>query len=90
MLKLICSLMVILSIFSSLYLTKVESRALHQNYDGVPASQFHHVRFNKRRSIDENHHDTDQNEYVHNKRKSDFLLSLYGLPYTLINRRAFS
>jgi hypothetical protein len=35
----------------------------------------------------ENQNEDDQEVYDHVKRKSDFLLSLYGLPYTLINKR---
>jgi hypothetical protein len=34
-----------------------------------------------------NHDEDDHEEFDHVKRKSDFLLSLYGLPYTLVNKR---
>lgn len=34
----------------------------------------------------EDHQDTDQHPYYFKKRKSDFLLSLYGLPFGLVNQ----
>jgi hypothetical protein len=58
-----------------------------KNYEGIPASQFHQLRVGDSRSNGELHNEDDQDGYIHAKRKSDFMLSLYGLPYTLVNRR---
>lgn len=55
-----------------------------KNYEGVPDSQLHP---DDSRNSEENLNEVDQDEYVHDKRKSDFLLSLYGLPYVLVNKR---
>lgn len=33
------------------------------------------------------HNEDDQHGNQHAKRKSDILLSLYGLPYTLVDKR---
>jgi hypothetical protein len=81
--------MVALFVLTILYTNTVESRAVHQNYQGIPTSQLHHIRiFDGRNNNEEHQNEGDQDEYVHAKRKSDFLLSLYGLPYTLVNKRA--
>ncbi|UJR33712.1 hypothetical protein I4U23_021141 [Adineta vaga] len=79
--------MVLLVICSIFHCNKVESRALHQNSEDFLPSLIQRIQSG--RNMKEIHHDLDDNEYVHGKRKSDFLLSLYGLPYTLVNKRAF-
>lgn len=58
-----------------------------KNFEGIPASQLHYLRVLGNRMKKESHDESDQEEYDHVKRKSDFLLSLYGLPYTLVNKR---
>jgi hypothetical protein len=54
----------------------------------MPVSQLHRFRLVDSPSDVENHNEAEQDGYVLTKRKSDMLLSLYGLPYTLVNRRA--
>jgi hypothetical protein len=102
-LKITCSLMALLFVIAILNSNKVESRIIHQvrsffllkkiilymilkNFEGIPALQFHHHAGDGQINA-ENHNVFDQDEFEHVKRKSDFLLSLYGLPYTLVNRR---
>jgi hypothetical protein len=58
-----------------------------KNYEGIPASQIHHHRFRDGRINRENYNEGEQDEYEHVKRKSDYLLSLYGLPYNLIGQQ---
>ncbi|CAF0755669.1 unnamed protein product [Rotaria sordida] len=70
---------------SILHLNKVESRIILQDYKSIPGSQLHHLHFNDDQSDEKHHKEIDQNKNTHIKRKSDFLLSLYGLPYTLVN-----
>ncbi|CAF0725668.1 unnamed protein product [Adineta ricciae] len=68
---------------------KVEGRALNQYSNDLSAFERQRLHADNYRNLKESDHDFDEGEYVHSKRKSDFLLSLYGLPYTLVNKRAF-
>ena len=46
-----------------------------------------HPRLGGQRTIGRHHADDEEGrQYI--KRKSDMLLSLYGLPYTLVNKRS--
>jgi hypothetical protein len=60
---------------------------IFKNMEGIPASQLHYLRIGNSRMKKENQDEDDQEGYEHVKRKSDFLLSLYGLPYTLVTKR---
>ncbi|CAF2066059.1 unnamed protein product [Rotaria magnacalcarata] len=86
MLKLISSLLAVLFVISILYSSKVECRVIEQDYNSIPASQ---LQFITDQSSEDNQKKVYQNEDKYVKRKSDFLLSLYGLPYTLVNKRNF-
>ncbi|CAF4896702.1 unnamed protein product, partial [Rotaria sp. Silwood1] len=60
------------------------------NMEGMPLSQFDYLRFGYGNMINENsNEDQDENpkEYIHTKRKSELLSSLYGLPYALVGKR---
>ena len=59
-----------------------------KNTEGIPAAQMHYLHVgDDSRMRREYGYGEEQNGYNHVKRKSDFLLSLYGLPYTLVNKR---
>jgi hypothetical protein len=51
--------------------------------EGIPASQLHYLGF----GTGESNNDDEHREYIHAKRKSELLSSLYGLPYGLVNKR---
>lgn len=57
-----------------------------KNLKGLSASELYRPQWNEHQMIDE-HDEDDQHDNQHAKRKSDILLSLYGLPYTLVDRR---
>ncbi|CAF3236428.1 unnamed protein product [Rotaria socialis] len=86
MLKLISALLAVLFVISILYSNKVECRVIEQDYNSIPVSQH---QFITDQSSENNQNKVYQGDNKYIKRKSDFLLSLYGLPYTLVNKRNF-
>jgi hypothetical protein len=53
----------------------------------MPASQLHYIRMGKGHVNSESSNEDDRGEYIHTKRKSELMSSLYGLPYALVNKR---
>ncbi|CAF3258878.1 unnamed protein product [Rotaria sp. Silwood2] len=82
--------MVLLLIVAILCSNNVESRIVHGNVEGIPLSQYDYLRFDLGKMTNENSNEDQQEnheEYIHTKRKSELLSSLYGLPYALVGKR---
>ncbi len=60
---------------------------IFQNLEGIPSSQLHYLRVGKGQTNVDSSNEDDHEEYLHTKRKSELLSSLYGLPYALVNKR---
>jgi hypothetical protein len=58
-----------------------------KNYEGILNSHIHRLLHGDGQLNRVDLNEGEQDGYEHVKRKSDFLLSLYGLPYTLVNKR---
>lgn len=84
MLKFVSTLILflfVLTIFSS---TKVESRLIPLDFQDEPTAP---IRFQLGQPIHSQNNDDQHEEFLHQKRKSEFLSSLYGLPYALVGKR---
>ncbi|CAF3078140.1 unnamed protein product [Rotaria socialis] len=89
MLKALCTFTALLVLLSILCSNNVESRIVHGNLKHMPLSQVDFLRFDKGKGnsdYSDEDHDHD-GEYIHTKRKSELLSSLYGLPYALVGKR---
>ncbi|CAF0800262.1 unnamed protein product [Adineta steineri] len=75
-------LLITIAIFCS---NNVESRNLREKLEGLSASRLQYVPIGDDQINGDSSNEDDREAYMHTKRKSELLSSLYGLPYALVH-----